>query len=426
MSSPPRVAIIGGGFAGMAAASVLAAAGVRPSLWEAAPTLGGLAAGFREEGWNSSVEHFYHHWFASDAELQRFAGLWGVTDRLAFSRPLTGIETRSHGIVQLDSAPSLLRYPEMPLPDRLRMGAALAFLKALPSSDRLEGVAAAAWCRRWMGAAGSAAIWEPLLRGKFGPHAESVGMPWLWARLHCRTASLGTYLGGFGALAEHVEAWLREHGATLHLGAPAPVPERDGTGWRVGGEAFDHVVAAVGPRPFRAMFGAAAPGYAARLQTERSLGAQVVLLSLREAIGPWYWISLRKETHPFLAVVQHTRFVPPEAFGGEHLIYVADYLDTADARWSLGDATLVEEALATCRRIAPGLGTDALRRAWVFRAAEAQPVMTAAAGRDRPPTRVTEAPGLHHVSMAHVYPWDRGTNFALDLGRRVAEEILAE
>jgi protoporphyrinogen oxidase len=425
MSSPSRVAIIGGGFAGMAAASVLAAAGARPTLWESSPTLGGLAAGFQEAGWDSSVEHFYHHWFATDAEVRRFTGLWGVTDRLEFRRPLTGIETREHGIVQLNSAPSLLRYPEMPFLDRVRMGAALAFLKALPSPDRLEGATAAAWCRRWMGAAGSDAIWEPLLRGKFGPHAEYVGMPWLWARLHCRTASLGSYRGGFGALAGDVEAWLRARGATLRLGRPAPAARRDGTGWWLGEEPFDHVIAAVGPRPFQAMFGTAAPGYAARLQAERSLGAQAVLLSLREAIGSWYWISLRKELHPFLAVVQHTRLVPPEAFGGEHLVYVADYLDTADPRWTLDDATLTDEALATCRRIAPGLGADVLRRSWVFRAAEAQPVMTAATGQNRPPTRVAEAPGLHHVSMAHVYPWDRGTNFALELGRSVAEEILA-
>jgi len=425
MNSLPRVAILGGGFAGMAAASTLAAAGAEVTLWEASPALGGLAAGFREPGWNSSVEHFYHHWFTTDAEVRRFAALWGVEDRLGFCRPLTGMETRGHGVVQLDSAASLLRYPEIPLADRLRMGVALAALKALPSPAPLEGMAAVAWCRRWMGRAGSAAVWEPLLRGKFGAHAEAIGMPWLWARLHCRTASLGTYRGGFGTLAGDVAEWLRGRGATLHLGTPAPEPVRAGAGWRIGDEAFDQVVAALGTHAFQRLFGATAPQHATRLGRERSLGAQVILLSLRAPIGPWYWISLRKEEHPFLAVVQHTAFVSPEAFGGEHLVYVADYLDTADPRWALDDATLVAEALATCRRLAPGLGADALRRAWVFRAPQAQPVMTAWTGRDRPATRIAEVPGLHHVSMAHVYPWDRGTNFALALGREVAEGILA-
>ena len=30
------------------------------------------------------------------------------------------------------------------------------------------------------------------------------------------------------------------------------------------------------------------------------------------------------------------------------------------------------------------------------------------------------------ASMSHVYPWDRGTNYAVELGRRVAREVLAD
>jgi len=29
-------------------------------------------------------------------------------------------------------------------------------------------------------------------------------------------------------------------------------------------------------------------------------------------------------------------------------------------------------------------------------------------------------PGLYFASMSQVYPWDRGTNFAVEIGRRVA------
>ncbi|MFZ4409288.1 MAG: FAD-dependent oxidoreductase [Paracraurococcus sp.] len=421
----PRVAIIGGGFAGLAAATILARGGATVEIFERAPRLGGLAAGFQDAAWRSGVEHFYHHWFGTDAELRRFLRLWDAEAGLVSARPLTGMETRAHGVVQLDSALSLLRYPEIPLPDRLRMGAALAFLKLLRDPGRLNGVTAAAWCRRWMGRLGFDAIWGPLLRGKFGEHAEQVGMPWLWARLHCRTAALFTYRGGFSALLDHVAGVLRGQGVGIHLDATVDV-SREGAGWRVGAQGgFTHVVAACGVRAFREGFGHLAPAHAARLGGERSLGAQVVLLSLRRSLGPWYWTSLRKEGHPFLAVIEHTRMVPPEEFGGEHLVYVAEYLDTADPRWALDDAALTAEALAACARLSPGLGEADLRRAWVFRAAEAQPVMPADVAGTRPPTRVAEAPGLFHASMAHVQPWDRGTNFALELGRRVAEEILA-
>jgi len=36
----------------------------------------------------------------------------------------------------------------------------------------------------------------------------------------------------------------------------------------------------------------------------------------------------------------------------------------------------------------------------------------------------TPLPGLFWASMSQVYPWDRGTNFAVELGRKVASEML--
>jgi hypothetical protein len=38
----------------------------------------------------------------------------------------------------------------------------------------------------------------------------------------------------------------------------------------------------------------------------------------------------------------------------------------------------------------------------------------------------TPLPGLYFASMSQVYPWDRGTNFAVEIGRRAARIILGE
>ena len=34
----------------------------------------------------------------------------------------------------------------------------------------------------------------------------------------------------------------------------------------------------------------------------------------------------------------------------------------------------------------------------------------------------TPIPGLYWASMSHVYPWDRGTNYAVEIGHKVAQE----
>ena len=64
-----KIAIIGAGFGGMAAAYDLRKAGHEVIIFEAADYVGGLAAGFKEPHWDWSIEKFYHHWFQSDSSM---------------------------------------------------------------------------------------------------------------------------------------------------------------------------------------------------------------------------------------------------------------------------------------------------------------------------------------------------------------------
>ena len=38
----------------------------------------------------------------------------------------------------------------------------------------------------------------------------------------------------------------------------------------------------------------------------------------------------------------------------------------------------------------------------------------------------TPIPGLYLASMSQVYPWDRGTNYAVQIGRQAAARLLAD
>lgn len=78
------VAVIGAGVGGMAAAYDLAKGGAEVVIFEQEDSVGGLAAGFKEEGWVWSLEKYYHHWFQSDKEIRSLLTELGLEQKSAF------------------------------------------------------------------------------------------------------------------------------------------------------------------------------------------------------------------------------------------------------------------------------------------------------------------------------------------------------
>ena len=84
-----KIGIIGAGAAGLAAAWDFAHAGHQVTIFEAADRVGGLAAGFKDDNWDWTLEKFYHHWFANDHDILGLADEMGVRDKVIFPRPKT-------------------------------------------------------------------------------------------------------------------------------------------------------------------------------------------------------------------------------------------------------------------------------------------------------------------------------------------------
>ena len=78
----------------------------------------------------------------------------------------------------------------------------------------IDHISAAEWLRKLGGEGAFRVVWEPLLRGKFGPHADDVSAAWFWSKLRLRGGSRGArgeerlayFRGGFAALADELVA----------------------------------------------------------------------------------------------------------------------------------------------------------------------------------------------------------------------------
>ena len=77
-----KVAVVGGGVAGMMAAYRLRQKGHDVELFEAAPELGGLVRTFQTAG--DPLECFYHHIFSTDTAILGLIDELGLSDRLVW------------------------------------------------------------------------------------------------------------------------------------------------------------------------------------------------------------------------------------------------------------------------------------------------------------------------------------------------------
>jgi zeta-carotene desaturase len=122
--------VVGGGFAGLSAATALAAGGARVLVLEARPSLGGRAAAFTDPATGERVDNGQHVLFGCYEETFRFLRRIGAEDRVRLQDRL------SVDVIDRDGRASRLSCPPLPSPFHLLAG--VLTWNALPLLDRLS------------------------------------------------------------------------------------------------------------------------------------------------------------------------------------------------------------------------------------------------------------------------------------------------
>jgi protoporphyrinogen oxidase len=429
-----RIAIIGAGFTGLSAAYDLVNAGHQVTIYEAADHVGGLASGFKEPGWEWSVEHFYHHFFASDSSMLKLIHELGWDDLVVYKRPLT-VMHHNGKFFPFDSIINALLFPGLGFGiNKIRFGLVGLFLKLTSNWRHLERFTVHEWMKKWAGSNVYELMWEPLVIGKFGEkYYQQVNMAWMWARLKARTTRLGTFKGGFQAFADQFADRLRAMGVEIRLKTPITrISKMDG-GKQISVLSeeevfFDQSLVTLAPEAMARLVPSLPADYLSGLRGMKSMGAVVMILALKHQLSRegYYWYNLPKSAgYPFLALVEHTNFLSPEVFSGDHIVYMGDYLDPEHEYFSLSQDEILARFLPALKKINPDFNPDWIRKHWLFKTKYAQPVPFLSHSRHIPALN-TPIDGIFFASMSQVYPWDRGTNFAVEIGRRVARMMIDE
>lgn len=271
---PRSLAVIGAGWAGLAAAVEATSAGHAVTLFDMAPQAGGRAREVVHDG--LALDNGQHILIGAYTQTLRLMREVGVdVDAVLLRTPLRLSEPDGRGLHLPAGSPlwtfaaGLLRRKGWTLRDRLALLAAAGGWAAhgfrcdpaLTVGELTQGLGDA--LRRDLidplcvaalntpASEASAAVFLRVLRDALfsGPGSADLLLP---------RASLGAL---FPAPAS---AWLAARGATMRLGTRVQRLERDGAGWRVDDEHFDAVVLATPPTEAARLVEAIAPDWARR------------------------------------------------------------------------------------------------------------------------------------------------------------------
>lgn len=444
-----RVAIVGGGLAGLAAAVGLTGRQLEVAVYEARRNLGGRAGSFRDPATGEQLDHCQHVALGCCTNFRDFCRRTELDESFVAYRTLHFLEPngRRHDLTGLRSlpaplhlAPALVRMGFLSWSERFSLARAMARLaRELPADER--ELPAAAWLRR-QGQSERAIerFWGPVLVSALGEtldraiigYARKVFVDGFLAHrdafeVRVPREPLGRLFG------PRVEAWLEARGVAVHKGrGAARIAHRDGhlAGLELADGTLapaDAVIAAVPWRRLAALSDeASGPRLAAVAQAARIEGSPITALHL------WFDRPLTDLPHAVFVgtlvqwVFAHGTARPGGAAAGDapaahyYQVVISGSADlTGRPREEVRDAVLRE-----LRQVWP-----AAREARLLHdrtVTEPAAVFSARAGIDAlRPAQTTEAAGVFLAGDWTATGWPATMEGAVRSGYLAAEALLA-
>ena len=439
------IGIVGGGVAGLAAAYRLQRAGREVRVFESRDDIGGLARVYETAG--DPIETFYHHLSQSEETIVELVGELGLGGDLEWR-----YKTDSYyvdGVVHpMERAWEILAYPHLSLYDKFRLAMLVKEIDVrggVPTFDTyeditdFEDVPIKEFLLEHTTRHVYESFWEPLLDAKFGSRKEDVSAAWLLGRVKfrgerdpLRGEQLGYLRGGFGKLLdalleavgeETVVTGARVTDLAIEDGAVESLTvERSGdSGASAGPEEthdVDAVVVAAMPNVLEDL-----TGYPCEIDFQ---GTVCSVWSMDQSLSDTYWLNI-KDDAPFGVFIEHTNFVPPERYGGEHLYYTASYVQDPDEElWKMSDEEVESHWRDGIADLFPHFDPDAVNWVKTARNPRTAPIYERGYLEMVVPYDLGEevAEGVYYAGMASraQYP-ERSLNGGIEAGYACADRI---
>lgn len=426
-----HAAVIGGGITGLATALALTARGLRVTLFEGDPDLGGLGVSFP---WRDThLERFYHCLLPDDEFLLPVVAEAGLSDELLWRETLMGFMYQRR-VWPLNTPRDLLTFGPLTVVERLRMGLMSLRARFGGPGHHLDGITAEDWVREMVGDRCFEVLWKPLLAAKIGDHYAALPALWLSSRMNREKTKgperKGCLRGGYRSLVDAIARTLEARGTAIRTRTRVAEIAEDGARMAVaiegsGRESFDFVVCTSPLTQFQRMTrGLPVPPAVADLKLDYQGVVSAIFLTERP-LTPYYWMPWVDSGATSQGVIEMSNLVPLERTHGLHVNYLVNYTHRDSELFRLPDDELLKRYRADLAALFPDAAA-AVRETHVFRAPFVEPIWTTGYAKKVPPTSVI--PGrLYLACTAQVYPlvnsWNSCCGVVNGMMPRLLEEV---
>ena len=433
--STHNVAIIGGGISGLFAGYLLLEKGYRVTIFEKESALGGILATFKIDN-NIYVDSLYHHIFPQNRILLSLISKLGLKNELIWRKNQTGVII-DNVLLPLNSFSDLLKVYNLPLIDKYRF--ITFFLKTLFITKwrKWDAISVHDLVERNCGREIWKNIFYPPLKAKFCSFANSISAAWFYKKLQqkikCRTARSGERLGAFKKsskiLVDCVAEKIREKGGKIFTESRVKqvlIKDLCFEGLNVNNEnyGFDSVIVTTPipelvkllPSDLKEVSDSIIP-----LKSIEYVHSLCTLIRLKKGFSKFYWLFVYDERSPFSLIIDHTNFINPSDYNGEHIVYLARYVDSREQLHSKPDKELFNNDFLHLKMLFPQINDSDIIDYYITRASYAQPVFKTNYLTLMPEPKFS-VKGMYILNTSQLFPLQRTINGNLMLAKQCIDD----
>lgn len=430
-----KVAIIGAGYSGLTIAKELEENGQEVTIFEKNDYVGGMVDTVEICG--TRLEKYYRHIFKSDREAIKLIKEMGLENELIWPATKMGYLTNKRAYL-FGTPISLLKYKPLNLIQKLRFGFNVIHIKLINDYKKLEKVTAEKWLKDRIGDKVYSQVWEPLLISKFGEKKDQISMAWLWGKIKLRSTSstpegeqLGYIKGSYQRLTDRLYEYLVEKGVKIKLKTKIQSIEKLNEKYVIkyqneNEEKFDIVISTINYKDFVKIFDKfITEEEKKKLERVNYTSARTMMIVSDKSFSPFYWLNIGDNDIPFGGIIEHTNFIDKSNYDNNHILYISNYMTEDNKLYNASKEELLKEYMKFLTKINKEFTMENIKDYHVYDEKYAQPIIECNYSNYIMEDKLKNE-NIYLCTMPQIYPEDRGMNYAIRLGNKIANEVLEQ